>query len=138
MERMSGITLQINRNKEHCRGVLLQFLLNYPQRKGRLRTQTAFIVNNLSYVFESGRLSVMELLGAIIAKFDSALVQEYTGLLFIALFMVLADDDAAKCRGPNSSGTGEIPAPLLISIISFLQVVPLWQTRKPRRIMTND
>ena len=100
MERVSGImvTNQSKQVQELCRGVLLQFLLDYPQGKGRLRTQMASFAKNLSYIFESGRLSVMELLSAIIAKFDSALVQEYTDLLFVALFMVLANDDAAKCR----------------------------------------
>lgn len=57
-----------------------------------------FRAKNLSYVFESGRLSLVELLSATIAKFDPALVQEYADLLFVALFMVLANDDSTKCR----------------------------------------
>jgi len=100
MEKVAEImvTNQSKQVQELCRGVLLQFLLDYPQGKGRLRTQMTFLAKNLSYVFESGRLSVMELLSAIIAKFDPALVQEYADLLFVALFMVLANDDSTKCR----------------------------------------
>lgn len=92
------VTNQSKQVQELSRGVLLQFLLDYPQGKGRLKAQMAFLAKNLSYTFESGRLSVMELLSAIIAKFEPALVREYSELLFVALFMVLANDDSAKCR----------------------------------------
>jgi U3 small nucleolar RNA-associated protein 20 len=81
-----------------CRGVLLQFLLDYPQGKGRLRNQMTFLAKNLSYVHESGRKSVMELLNAIITKFQAGLIQTYADLLFVALVMVIANDDSAKCR----------------------------------------
>jgi U3 small nucleolar RNA-associated protein 20 len=84
--------------QELCRGVLLQFLLDYPQGKGRLRNQMAFFAKNLSYVYESGRTSIMELLDAIISKFQVNLVREYADMLFVALVMVVANDDSTKCR----------------------------------------
>jgi U3 small nucleolar RNA-associated protein 20 len=84
--------------QELCRAVLLQFLLDYPQGKGRLRNQMSFLAKNLSYVYESGRKSVMELLGAIVTKFEVGLVREYADLLFVALVMVLGNDDSAKCK----------------------------------------
>lgn len=92
------VTSQSAQVQELCRGVLLQFLLDYPQGKGRLRNQMAFLARNLSYVYESGRKSVMELLSAAIAKFEVGLVREYADLLFVALVMVIANDDSAKCR----------------------------------------
>ncbi|KAF7327783.1 DRIM domain-containing protein [Mycena kentingensis (nom. inval.)] len=100
MEKVSEImvTSQSPQVQELCRSVLLQFLLEYPQGKGRLRGQMAFLAKNLSYEFESGRKSVLELLGAALAKFDSKVVQEYSELLFVALVMLLANDDSAKCR----------------------------------------
>ncbi|KAL0955556.1 hypothetical protein HGRIS_001795 [Hohenbuehelia grisea] len=100
MDKVSEVmvTSQSTQVQELCRGVLLQFLLDYPQGKGRLRNQMAFLAKNLSYEHESGRRSVMELLGAIIAKFDEMLVKEYAELLFVALIMVIANDSAAKCR----------------------------------------
>jgi U3 small nucleolar RNA-associated protein 20 len=84
--------------QESCRGILLQFLLDYPQGKGRLANQMTFLAKNLSYVYENGRKSVMELLGAVISKFDPSLLNQYTDLLFVALVMVLANDESAKCR----------------------------------------
>src|SRR6266550_4210479 len=100
MEKVSEVmvTSQSTQVQELCRGVLLQFLLDYPQGKGRLRTQMSFLAKNLSYVYESGRRSVMELLHAMISKFQVDLIQEYSDLLFVALVMVIANDDSSKCR----------------------------------------
>ncbi|KAF8957355.1 armadillo-type protein [Flammula alnicola] len=100
MEKVSevSVTSQSPQVQELCRGVLLQFLLDYPQGKGRLRTQMAFFAKNLSYVHESGRTSIMELLSAVIVKFQVNLIQEYADLLFVALVVVVANDESAKCR----------------------------------------
>ena len=100
MEKVSEVmvTSQSTQVQELCRGVLLQFLLDYPQGKGRLRTQMSFLAKNLSYIYESGRRSVMELLHAMISKFQVDLIQEYSDLLFVALVMVIANDDSSKCR----------------------------------------
>jgi U3 small nucleolar RNA-associated protein 20 len=100
MDKVSEImvTSQSPQVQELCRGVLLQFLLDYPQGKGRLRNQITFLAKNLSYVYESGRKSVMELLSAVVSKFQVDIILEYADLLFIALVMVVANDDSAKCR----------------------------------------
>lgn len=100
MDRVSEVmvTSQAAQVQELCRVSLLQFLLDYPQGKGRLRNQMSFLVKNLSYIYESGRLSVMELLNAIIQKFTDELIHEYADLLFVGLVMVLANDESGKCR----------------------------------------
>ena len=92
------VTSQSPQVQEHCRGVLLQFLLEYPHGKNRLKNQMASLVKNLSYVYESGRTSVLELLGALVNKFEVGLVYEYGDLIFVALVMVIANDDSARCR----------------------------------------
>lgn len=100
MEKVSevSVTSQSPQVQELCRGVLLQFLLDYPHGKGRLRNQMTFFVKNLSYVYETGRTSIMELLSAIILKFQAPLLQEYAELLFVAFVMVIGNDESAKCR----------------------------------------
>ncbi|EKM53530.1 uncharacterized protein PHACADRAFT_98717 [Phanerochaete carnosa HHB-10118-sp] len=100
MDRVSEIMVagQSPSVQEQCRAILLQFLLDYPQGKGRLRNHMTFLAKNLSYVYESGRKSVMELLSAILAKFDPALIREYSDLLFVALVLVIANDESSKCR----------------------------------------
>jgi len=92
------VTSQSSQVQEHCRGVLLQFLLEYPQGKNRLKKQMTSLAKNLSYAYESGRASVLELLNALVNKFEVGLVNEYSDLLFVALVMVVANDDSAKCR----------------------------------------
>lgn len=100
MEKVAEImvTNQAGQVRELCRAVLLQFLLDYPQGKGRLKHQMTFLARNLSYKFETGRLSVMELLNATFTKFDTALLCEYADLFFVALVMVTANDESSKCR----------------------------------------
>ncbi|KIM44053.1 hypothetical protein M413DRAFT_17908 [Hebeloma cylindrosporum] len=93
-----AVTSQSPQVQELCRGVLLQFLLDYPQGKGRLQKQMGFFANNLSYIHESGRTSIMEILGAVIIKFQANLIQEYADMLFVALVMVIANDESPKCR----------------------------------------
>ena len=100
MDRVSEtmVTNQSPQVQELCRSVLLQFLLDYPQGKGRLRTTMAFLAKNTAYMYESGRISVLELLGAIVSKFEESLIGDYADLLFVAFVMVIANDDSAKAR----------------------------------------
>ena len=92
------VTNQSPQVQEHCRGILLQFLLEYPHGKNRLKNQMTSLAKNLSYVYESGRISVLELLNALVNKLEVGLVYEYSDLLFVALVMVIANDDSTKCR----------------------------------------
>jgi U3 small nucleolar RNA-associated protein 20 len=108
------VTSQSTHVQELCRGVLLQFLLDYPQGKGRLRNYMTFLAKNLSYTHESGRISVMELLSAALAKFDATLIQEYAEMLFVGLVMVIANDDSPKCR--------EMAAQLIKNLLDRLDI----------------
>ncbi|KAF9352647.1 U3 snoRNP protein [Mortierella sp. AD094] len=92
------VTSQSQQAREECRRALLQFLLDYPQGRGRLRNQMNFLVKNLSYVFESGRQSVMEMVHVIIQKFADEVLMDYVELFFLALVMQLVNDDSSKCR----------------------------------------
>ncbi|KDN51355.1 hypothetical protein K437DRAFT_233377 [Tilletiaria anomala UBC 951] len=92
------ITSQSAQVREVCRSLYLQFMLDYPQGKGRLRNQLSFLASNLTYTFESGRLSVLELLRAIIAKFDRGALQTFSDTLFVGLVMSVANDDSEQCR----------------------------------------
>ena len=70
-----AVTSQSPQVQELFRGVLLQFLLDYPQGKGQLQKQMGFFANNLSYIYESGRTSIMEILGAVLIQAN--LIQIY-------------------------------------------------------------
>lgn len=92
------VTSQSAHVQEQCRSNVLRFLLDYPQGSGRLKKQMQFLVNNLTYVYESGRLSVMELLSAVFNKFDEKHIQDYSDSFFMGLALVIANDDSVKCR----------------------------------------
>lgn len=100
MEKVAEILIT-NQNpgiREVCRAVYLQFLLDYPQGRGRLNNSLAFIAKNLSFTYETGRLSALELMGAILNKFATQLIQESADLFFVGLVMVVANDDSTDCR----------------------------------------
>ncbi|KAM0793473.1 hypothetical protein ACM66B_000915 [Microbotryomycetes sp. NB124-2] len=92
------VTNQSSNVREICRSIYLQFLLDYPQGRGRLRQSLTFLAKNLSFVYESGRLSVLELLSAILNKFAASLIADSAELFFASLVMVVANDDSTKCR----------------------------------------
>ena len=100
LDRISSImvTSQSSHVQETCRGILLQFLLDYPQGKGRLKSQLTFLAQNLNYEYESGRLSVMEILSAVFDKFSDEIIEQSADLFFVALTAVLANDDSERCR----------------------------------------
>ncbi|CAE6411743.1 unnamed protein product [Rhizoctonia solani] len=92
------VTNQSSQVQELARSVLLQFLLDYPQGKGRLRTQLNALARNLDYTFDSGRKSVMELLAAVFSKFTNPIIDEHADMFFVALVLRIANDDSTKCR----------------------------------------
>jgi U3 small nucleolar RNA-associated protein 20 len=97
------VTNQSAQVRDTCRAAFLQFLLDFPQGKQRLRNQVRFLAKNVSYDFESGRLSVMELLSAVLTKFDDGVLREHADVLFVSLVMALANDDSALCRAQAAS-----------------------------------
>ncbi|BGP12578.1 hypothetical protein JCM10213_004835 [Rhodosporidiobolus nylandii] len=92
------VTNQSSNVREVCRAIYLQFLLDYPQGRGRLRESLAFLAKNLGYTYESGRLSVLELVSTIFAKFSAQLIADSAELFFASLVMQIANDDSTRCR----------------------------------------
>lgn len=84
--------------RDLARGAFFQFLRDYPQKKNRWAKQLTFIVANLKYEREGGRLSVMEVIHLLLMKSAEDFVQEVGATCFIPLVFVLANDDSEKCR----------------------------------------
>ncbi|KAG1734522.1 armadillo-type protein [Suillus lakei] len=97
------VTSQAAQTRESARSLLLQFLLDYPQGSGRLQTTLGFFARNLSYEHASGRSSVLELLGALVNKFDSTLLAKHAEMIFVALVLCLANDGDKSCREASAS-----------------------------------
>ncbi|KAG5925649.1 hypothetical protein E4U42_004097 [Claviceps africana] len=84
--------------RDLARGAFFQFIREYPQKKTRWSKQLNFVVANLKYEREGGRLSVMEVIHLLLMKSSPEFVQEIIGTCFLPLFFVLANDDSEKCR----------------------------------------
>ncbi|KAH7027311.1 down-regulated in metastasis [Microdochium trichocladiopsis] len=84
--------------RDLARGAFFQFLREYPQKKNRWAKQLSFVVANLQYDREGGRLSAMEIIHLLLMKSADDFVQEVATTCFIPLIMVLANDDSEKCR----------------------------------------
>ncbi|KAK6864102.1 hypothetical protein PG990_006461 [Apiospora arundinis] len=84
--------------RDLARGAFFQFLRDYPQKKNRWAKQLKFIVANLEYEREGGRLSVMEIIHLLLKKSADDFVQEVATNCFIPLVLRLANDDSEKCR----------------------------------------
>lgn len=55
--------------RQLCSQAVLLFLLDYPLSPKRIKQHLNFILENLAYEHESGRLSAIEMLGTVVAKF---------------------------------------------------------------------
>ncbi|KAI1124627.1 armadillo-type protein [Nemania abortiva] len=92
------ITNDDKNTRDLARGAFFQFLRDYPQKKSRWAKQLSFVVANLKYDREGGRLSVMEVIHLLLMKSADDFVQEVAANCFIPLILVLANDDSEKCR----------------------------------------
>ena len=92
------VTNQAASVRETCRAIYLQFLLDYPHSTSRLKTSLSFLAKNLTYVHESGRLSALDLLAAVVIKFSPRIIANLAQLLFVALVRCIANDDSKKCQ----------------------------------------
>ncbi|KAF4629968.1 hypothetical protein G7Y89_g8172 [Cudoniella acicularis] len=84
--------------RDLARGAYFQFLREYPQKKNRWTKQLGFIVANLKYEREGGRLSIIEVIHLLLSKSSHDFVQEVSAACFVPLIFVLANDDSEKCR----------------------------------------
>ncbi|KXX80806.1 Small subunit processome component 20 [Madurella mycetomatis] len=84
--------------RDLARGAFFQFLRDYPQKRNRWERQLKFIVANLKYEREGGRLSAMEIINLLLKKSADEFAQEVAATCFIPLVFVLANDDSEKCR----------------------------------------
>ncbi|KHJ35324.1 putative heat repeat protein [Erysiphe necator] len=96
-----GSVMITNDDKETrslSRGAYFQFLRDYPQKKSRWSKQLSFIIANLNYDREGGRLSVLEVIHLLISKSAPDFVQEVLATTFVPLVFILVNDESEKCR----------------------------------------
>ncbi|KAJ4417662.1 U3 snoRNP protein [Gnomoniopsis sp. IMI 355080] len=84
--------------RDLARGAFFQFLREYPQKKNRWAKQIEFVLANLKYPREGGRLSVMEILHLLLMKSAEDFVAEIAATCFFPLVLLLGNDDSERCR----------------------------------------
>ena len=77
--------------------ILLQFLLDYPVGEKRLDSHLQFLLANLAYEHETGRLAAAGALEAVVAKFPAPLLAARAELLFLPLAARLVNDPSPLC-----------------------------------------
>lgn len=84
--------------RDLARGAFFQFLREYPQKKSRWAKQIEFILANLKYPREGGRLSVMEIVHLLLMKSADDFVKEIAATCFFPLVLLMGNDDSERCR----------------------------------------
>lgn len=84
--------------RDLARGAFFQFLREYPQKKSRWEKQIDFIIANLKYPREGGRISVMEVLHLLLTKSAPEFVKEIAATCFFPLVLVIGNDESEKCQ----------------------------------------
>ncbi|TGZ79617.1 hypothetical protein EX30DRAFT_321196 [Ascodesmis nigricans] len=92
------ITNQTRSVRDECRRLYFQFLMDYPQSKDRWRKQQAFLVQNLTFKHESGRLSVLDAMHLVATKMGDNIIQDILDTFFAPLVMALINDESQQCR----------------------------------------
>ncbi|KAI3399269.1 hypothetical protein diail_7433 [Diaporthe ilicicola] len=92
------ITNDDKNTRDLARGAFFQFLREYPQKKSRWDKQIEFIVANLRYSREGGRISVMEVLHLLLTKSAADFVKEVAATCFFPLVLLLGNDESEKCK----------------------------------------
>ncbi|SEI35240.1 YALIA101S06e05292g1_1 [Yarrowia lipolytica] len=92
------ITHQQSETRDHCRELYFTFLTTYPQSRDRLNAEFQFLIHNLDYPFDSGRQSVLEMIHRLLTEVSDALLKQTITSFFVALTLVLYNDDSSTCR----------------------------------------
>lgn len=94
--------------RDQARSVWIQFVIDYPQGKGRATKQLAFLAANLDYEHAEGRIAVMETLHRLLLKGSDELVKQVISVTDWALVAVMVNDDKEECRELASTLVKEI------------------------------
>lgn len=97
------ITHQESSTRDHCRELYFVFLTTYPQSRDRLNAEFQFLIQNLDYPFDSGRQSVLEMIHRLLTEVSDSLLKQTVTSFFVALTLVLYNDDSSTCREMASS-----------------------------------
>ncbi|KAJ8935872.1 hypothetical protein NQ318_019456 [Aromia moschata] len=99
MEKVAelSITSELSHVREQSRIVFHQFLMDYPLGN-TLEKHLGFYISQLSYEFQYGRESAIEMIQTLINTFPLNVLKTHSGTLLITLGARLVNDETPECR----------------------------------------
>jgi len=94
--------------RQHCEGIITQFLLTYPLSDKRLQEQLDLLIANLNYPFQPGRLAMLNLLFNIFQRFPVVVLNARAEYFFVPLVAQMVNDDHPDCRAKASQTIGNL------------------------------
>ena len=88
--------------RQECARLFVRYLLDYPMGEGRFEQHLKQVVANISYEYQDGRLSGINLLSLVIEKLPQELLLRNSQHLFLPLVLQLVNDDSKDCRAEVS------------------------------------
>jgi len=84
--------------RQECARLFVRYLLDYPMGEGRFEQHLKQVVANISYEYQDGRMSGINLLRLVLEKLPQELLQRNAQHLFLPLILQLVNDDSKDCR----------------------------------------
>ncbi|KAF2069308.1 hypothetical protein CYY_009373 [Polysphondylium violaceum] len=107
--------------------ILIDFLLFYPMGEARLKQQITFLLKNLTYEFEDGRLIVLKTLSQIINRFPQEVLNQYAQVIYVPLVARLSNDSSKQCRELVGQNIGQLIKGVSVQITEKIyQITYLW------------